>query len=150
MASYMRAVQLRRAANDNHNVALEQHSIGMVFLAQGRFGAAVNNLKDAVDGFEKAKDKSRVMAQVLIDYANALAQAGRGDEIGKSLDEAHSGAAALKNDKLLADVHNTQGDVASYRGDLKTAREQYQQALQLAMKAKAPDTVLAPQVGLGG
>ena len=148
MASYMRAVQIRRNSNDVHNTALEQHSMGMVFLNQGRYGAAVSNLSDSVDGFRKADDKSRLMTQVLIDYADALARAGRGNEIGKALEEAQTLATQLKNDKLLADVHNTEGDVAFYRGDLKAAREQYQQGLQFASKAKAPETVLASKLNL--
>jgi eukaryotic-like serine/threonine-protein kinase len=148
MASYMRAVQLRRNSNDVHNTALEQHSMGIVFLNQGRYGAAVSNLNDAVQGFQKAHDKSRLMAQVLIDYVDALAAAGRSNEIGKALEEAQSVATQLKNDKLLSDIHSTQGDVAFYRGDLKTAREQYQHGLQFATKAKAPETVLASKLNL--
>ena len=148
IASYMRAVQIRRNSNDVHNTALEQHSMGMVFLNQGRYGAAVSNLKESMEGFRKADDKSRLMTQVLIDYADALAMAGRGDEIGKTLEEAQTLATQLKNEKLLADVHNTFGDVAFYRGDLKTAKEQYQQGLQFASKAKAPETVLASKLNL--
>ena len=148
MASYMRALQLRRNANDAHNTALDQHSMGMVFLNQGRFGASVSNLNDSVQGFRAAKDHSRIMAQVLIDYADALARAGRGDEVGKTLEEAQSLAAELKNDKLIADVHNTQGDLAFYGGDMKVAKEHYQQGLQVALKAKAPETVLVSKLNL--
>ncbi len=148
MASYMHALQLRRNANDAHNTALDQHSIGMVFLNQGRFGASVSNLNESVQGFHAAKDRSRIMAQVLIDYVDALARAGRGDEVGKNLEEAQSLATELKNDKLIADVHNTQGDLAFYSGETKAAKEQYQQALQMAMRAKAPETVLISKLNL--
>ncbi|MGB2668002.1 MAG: tetratricopeptide repeat protein [Candidatus Acidiferrum sp.] len=148
IASYMHALQLRRNANDAHNTALDQHSIGMVFLNQGRFGASVSNLNESVQGFRAAKDRSRTMAQVLIDYADALARAGRGDEVGKNLEEAQSLATELKNDKLIADVHNTQGDLAFYSGETKAAKEQYQQALQMAMRAKAPETVLISKLNL--
>ncbi|MGB2633868.1 MAG: tetratricopeptide repeat protein [Candidatus Acidiferrum sp.] len=148
MASYMRALQLRRNANDAHNTALDQHSIGMVFLNQGRFGASVSNLNESVQGFRAAKDRSRIMAQVLIDYADALARAGRGDEVGKNLEEAQGLATELKNDKLIADVHNTQGDLAFYRGETQAAKEQYQLALQMALRAKAPETVLASKLNL--
>ena len=148
MASYFRGLQLRRNANDAHNVALDQHSIGMVFLNQGRFGPAVSNLNESVQGFRAAKDRSRIMAQVLIDYADALARSGRGDEVGKTLEEAQGLATELKNDKLIADVHNTQGDLAFYAGDIKAAKEQYQQALQTALRAKAPETVLVSKLNL--
>ena len=60
-----------------------------------------------------------------------LARAGRSGEVGKTLEEAQALATELKNDKLLADVHNTQGDLAFYRGDTKAAKEQYQQALPI-------------------
>jgi tetratricopeptide (TPR) repeat protein len=148
MASYMRALQLRRSGSDSHNGALELHSMGIVFLEQGRFGAAVSNLNDSVQGFQKAEDRSRLMAQVLIDYADALARAGRGNEVGKSLAEAQTLSTELKNDKLLADVHNAQGDIAFYGGETKNAKEQYQQALQLAQRAKSPETMLVSKLSL--
>ncbi len=148
MQSYMRALTLRRSGNDSHNGALELHSMGMVFLNQGRFGAAVSNLSESVQGFQKAEDRSRLMVQVLIDYAEALAKAGRSSEVGKSLDEARSLATELKNDKLIADTHNAAGDIAFYGGETRTAKEQYQQALQLAQRAKAPETVLTAKLNL--
>ncbi len=148
MASYMHALQLRRNVNDAHNTALDQHSMGMVFLNQGRFGASVSNLNESVQGFRAAKDRSRIMAQVLIDYADALARAGRGDEVGKNLEEAQNLATELKNDKLIADVHNTQGDLAFYSGETKAAKEQYQQALQMATRVKALETVLVAKLNL--
>jgi tetratricopeptide (TPR) repeat protein len=144
----MRALELRRTTNDTHNAALTQHSMGMVFLNQGRFGAAVSNLSESVQGFRAAKDQSRIMAQVLIDYADALGRAGRSGEVGKTLEDAQNLATQLKNDKLIADVHNTQGDLAYFRGDLQTAREHYQQALQLAQRAKSPETVLVAKLDL--
>jgi tetratricopeptide (TPR) repeat protein len=105
-------------------------------------------LNESVQGFQKAEDKSRLMVQVLIDYAEALAKAGRSAEVGKSLEEARTLATELKNDKLQADVHNAQRDIAFYGGDNKSAKEQYQQALQLAQKAKSPETVLASRLNL--
>jgi serine/threonine protein kinase/tetratricopeptide (TPR) repeat protein len=148
MTSYMHALQLRRSGNDSHNGALELHSMGMVFLNQGRFGAAVTNLNESVQGFQKAEDRSRLMVQVLIDYAEALAKAGRSGEVGKSLDEAKTLATELKNDKLIADVHNAEGDIAFYGGETKNAKEQYQQALQQAQRAKSPETVLVSKLSL--
>jgi eukaryotic-like serine/threonine-protein kinase len=148
MASYERALQLRRAGNDSHNGALELHSMGMVFLNQGRFGAAVSNLSESVQGFQKAQDRSRLMVQVLIDYAEALAKAGRSGEVGKSLEEARTLATELKNDKLLADVHNAEGDIVFYGGETKNAKEQYQQALLIAQRAKSPETVLNSKLNL--
>jgi tetratricopeptide (TPR) repeat protein len=148
MDSYERALQLRRAANDEHGAALDAQSIGIVLLNQGRYGAAVSKLNDSVQGFQKVQDSSRLMAQVLIDYTDALAKAGRGGEVGKTLEQAQSLASGLKNDELIADVHNTTGDLAFYRGDTIAAREQYRQALQLAQHAKVPETVLMARLNL--
>jgi tetratricopeptide (TPR) repeat protein len=64
------------------------------------------------------------------------------------LEQAEALASELKNDKLLADVRNTRGDLAFYRGDNSAAKEQYQQAVQLAQKAKSPETVLASKLNL--
>jgi len=148
MTALMHALQLRRSSNDPHGAALESHSIGMVFLYQGRFGAAVNSLKESLQGFRDVKDRSRLMSQVLIDYAEALARAGRFNEIGNLLDEAQSLAVELKNDKLIADVHNTRGDVAFYNADLKTAKDNYQQGLQFGTRAKASEAVLISRFDL--
>ncbi len=148
MNSFIDALKLRRNAYDAHNVALDLHSKGMVFLHQARFGPSIKDLSDSVQGFRDAKDRSRTMAQVLIDYAEALARAGRGAEVGKTLEEAQSLATELKNDKLLADVYNTQGDLAFFSGDNKAAKEHYQQALQTATKAKAPESILTSRLNL--
>ncbi|MGC2182742.1 MAG: tetratricopeptide repeat protein, partial [Terriglobales bacterium] len=148
MASYMRALDLRRKSGDAHGAALESHSIGMVFIYQGRYGAAVNSLREAVKGFHDLKDRTRTMAQILSDYADALAQAGRGEEAGKSLAEAQGLARGLKNDNLMADILNTQGDLRFYRGDVKAAKDLYQQALQTASRVKAGDKILVSKFNL--
>jgi serine/threonine protein kinase/tetratricopeptide (TPR) repeat protein len=148
MTTYMRALQLHRSSNDVHSAALDSHSIGMIFLYQGRLGAAVNSLKESLQGFREAKDRSRLMAQVLIDYADALARAGRADEVGNTLEEAQALATELKNDKLTADVHNTRGDMAFLAGDVKAAKESYQQGFQFASRAKAPETILVAKLNL--
>jgi serine/threonine protein kinase/tetratricopeptide (TPR) repeat protein len=148
MASYMRALDLRRKTGDAHGAAIESHSIGMVFLCQGRYGAALNALDEAVKGFRELKDRSRIMTQVLIDFAEALAKAGRGAEVGKTLEEAQALAGELKNDKLIADVLNSQGDVLFYGGDFKPAKGLYQQGLQVASRAKAQETILVLKLNL--
>jgi eukaryotic-like serine/threonine-protein kinase len=148
MSSYMKALQLRRTAGDTRGAAVDSHGIGMVFVAQGRYGAAVNSLQDAVKGFHDAGDRTRVMAEILNDYASALALAGRGAEAGKVLDEAQGLARELKNETVLASILNTQGDVQFYGGDLRASKELYQQALQTATRAKAEDKVLLSRFNL--
>ena len=148
MASFMKAIEIRRATHDAHGIALESHSIGMVLLAQGRFGAAVNSLGEAVKGLRESNDHGRIMTQSLVDYAEALARAGRSDEVGKSLDDAQELASQLKNDRILADLQNTRGDIAFYRGDIKAAKEFYQRGLQLSSKTKGFEIQLASKIDL--
>jgi eukaryotic-like serine/threonine-protein kinase len=148
MASYMRALDIRHKGADNRAAALESDGIGLVFLSQGRLGAAVSSLQEAVKGFREAKDRSEDMAQILNDFAKALAKAGRGAEAAKVLEEALGLAGELKNDKLMSDVLNTQGDVLFYRGDLKAAKSLYQQGLQVASRAKAQDNILLLRLNL--
>ena len=148
MASYMQALDSRRKTGDAHGAALEAHSIGMVFEYQGRYGAAISSLQDAVKGFHDVKDRTRTMAQTLNDFAEALALAGRGAEAAKSLGEAEGLARKLKNDSLMADILNTQGDVLFYRGDFKAANELYRQGLQAASRGKSQDRMLVSRLNL--
>ncbi len=141
MSSYIRALDLRRKAGDSLGAALESHSTGMVFLYQGRYGAAINALQESVNGFHEAKDRTRTMAQILNDFADALALAGRGAEAATPLEEAQSVAKELKNDNVMADILNTQGNVLFYRGDPKAAKILYQQGLQTASRAKDEDRI---------
>ncbi len=122
MSSYIRALDLRRKAGDSLGAALESHSTGMVFLYQGRYGAAVNALQESVNGFHDAKDRTRTMAQILNDFADALVLAGRGAEAATPLEEAQSVAKELKNDNVMADILNTQGNVLFYRATRKPRR----------------------------
>ncbi len=142
MTSYMRALDLRRKGGDALGAALESHSTGMVFLYQGRYGAAINSLKEAMTGFEAAKDRTRTMAQILNDYGDALAMTGRGAESAKPLEEAEAIAKELKNDNVMADIQNTQGNVLFFRGDPKGAKDLYQRALQTATRAKDQNRIL--------
>ena len=148
MASYMEAVQYRRNAGDRRGEAVDSHGMGMVFVYQGRYGAAVSSLQDAVKTFHDLKDNTRTMAEILNDYGWALALSGRGAEASKPLEEAHNLAAELKNDAVMSATLNAQGDVQFYRGDLKAAKELYQQALQSATRAKAQDQMLLSKMDM--
>jgi eukaryotic-like serine/threonine-protein kinase len=148
MTSYMRALDLRRKGGDPLGAALESHSTGMVFLYQGRYGAAINSLQESVKAFQDAKDRTRSTAQILNDYAEALAMAGRGVEAGKPLEEAQAVASELKNDTVMANILDTQGDVLFYRGDPKAAKNLYQQSLQMASRAKNDDRILISRLSI--
>ena len=65
-----------------------------------------------------------------------------------SLDDALSLAREQKNDGLVSQTLGFQGDAAYYRGDSKSARVFYDQALQAAVRSKEPDKILTAKVNL--
>jgi eukaryotic-like serine/threonine-protein kinase len=148
MGSYMRSLDLYRKGGDNQGAAVVSHSMGLVFEHQGRLGPAVDALQDAVKAFQALGNRSSVTADALTDLADALAQAGRGSESGKFLEESQGLTRDLKNDSLQAAILNTQGDVQFYQGDLKSAKESYQQALRLAGRSSDKDALLAARMNL--
>ena len=72
----------------------------------------------------------------------ALADAGQLDEAQKPLDEALALARELKIDGSIAQALDYQAECFFYRGDFKSARNLYEQALQFAMRSKEPDKVM--------
>ncbi len=144
----MRGLDLYRKAGDNQGIAIMSNSMGLVFENQGRIGPAIGALQDAVKAFRDVGDRTSTMAQALNDLAGALAKAGRGTESGKLLEEAQAMAATLKNDGLSAAILNTEGDVYFYRGDLKSAKNSYQQAERLASHASEKDVLLTIKLNL--
>jgi serine/threonine protein kinase/tetratricopeptide (TPR) repeat protein len=148
MTSLMRGLDLYRKGGDNQGAAVVSHSLGLVFERQGRLGPAVGALQDAVKGFRDTGDRSVAMAQALNDLGEVLAQAGRGNESAKLLDEAQGLAHGLKNDALSASILNSQGDAQFYQGDLKSAKDSYQQAQRLASHTSDKDVQLTAKLNL--
>jgi eukaryotic-like serine/threonine-protein kinase len=145
---YMRALELRRTMNDPRGTATEFYGLGVLFDYQGRFGAAVNSEQDALKTLRDLKDKTLWMAEMLGGYGEALILAGRGDEAKSSLDEALGLSRELKNDAMVAQTLGFEGDVFFYQGDFKAAHSLYEQALQAAIRSKAPDRILIAKIGL--
>lgn len=98
--------------------------------------------------FRDLGDRSSSMAQTLNDLGGALAQAGRGAESPKLLEEAQGLARGLKSDALSASVLNHQGDASFYQGDLKAARDSYQQAQRLASHSSEKELLLIAKLNL--
>ena len=73
MTGLMRALELGRKAGDVARVALVSRQIGLVFEYQGRFGAAVKSMQDAVKSFRQQGENGLDMAESLNDLAGALA-----------------------------------------------------------------------------
>jgi len=148
MTALLRGLDLYRKGGDNQGAAVVSHSLGLVFAYQGRLGPAVGALQDAVKAFRDQGDRSSRMARALNDLGGVLAQAGRGGESAKLLDEAQGLARGLKNDSLAASVLNHQGDASFYQGDVKTAKDLYQQAVHLAAHTSEKDVLLTSKLDL--
>jgi eukaryotic-like serine/threonine-protein kinase len=145
---YLRALDLRRSMDDPHGAAIESYSLGTLFDYQGRFGAAINSKQEALKNLTEIKDRTSWMAKMQDGVAEALILAGRGDEAKSYLDEALSLSRELKTDGVVAEALGFQGDQSFYRGDFKSARASYVQALQAATRSKEPDTILLAKANL--
>jgi serine/threonine protein kinase/tetratricopeptide (TPR) repeat protein len=148
VSQYMRALDLWRSIDDTRGAAIESYTLGMMFDHQGRFGAAINSKKDALKTFQELKDKTYWMAEIEGGYGDALTLAGRGDEAAPYLNDALSLSRELKNQGMESQTLAFQGNVPYYRGDSKSARAFYEQALQAATHSKEPDRILTAKVAL--
>jgi tetratricopeptide (TPR) repeat protein/predicted Ser/Thr protein kinase len=148
MTAYMRGLDLYRKSGDNQGAAIMLHGMGLTFEYQGRLGPAVGTLQDAVKAFRDLGDRSSNMAASLSSLGGTLARAGRGAESGKLLDEAEGLARGLKNDPLLVSVLNNRGDASFYQGNLKSAKDFYDQALRLASHANDKEALLNSRMNL--
>jgi eukaryotic-like serine/threonine-protein kinase len=148
LTNLMNALDVARKANDAADAASVSGSIGKVLMYQGRLGAAVSAMQDSVNGFRSTNNKSLDLADALNNLADTLALAGRGEEAGKLLEEANGLANELKNDSIRTELLNTQGDVAFYRADYRSARSAYEQASAAAAKAKDRENMLIARMNL--
>jgi len=148
LSTSMRSLDLWRKAGNARGAADESHDIGLVFQYQGRFGAAVNAMQDAVNGYRALGDKSDDMAELLINLAEALAEAGRGSESEALLQEAQTIAHGLQNPNLQTELLRTQGDVQFYQGNRGPAKTFYDQAVRAASRATDPGEVLTSKLHL--
>jgi tetratricopeptide (TPR) repeat protein len=149
LSQYHRALDLFRSGGDKRNAAIDLYSMGALFGIQGRYGAALNSKEKAVNTFRELQDRSPMMAEVLSGYGGALAEAGRSDEALKALVEALSLARELKVEGSLAQALNYQGDCHFYRGDFKSARSLYEQALPFAVRSKEQEKIWISRFNLG-
>jgi len=148
MSDFMRALDLYRKAGDNRGAASQSHSMALLFAHQGRYGAALNAMQDALKLLRDAGDRSIEMAQSLTDFAKLLAEAGRGAEAGKPLDEVQALARELKNNSLQSNILNARGDALFYSGEARGAKAMYQQATRTAAQGGQRDDVLISKINL--
>jgi eukaryotic-like serine/threonine-protein kinase len=148
LSHYLRALDLYRSTNDKRGAAVDSYSMGVLFGRQGRYGAALNSQQDALKTFQELNDRSATLADILSQYGSALADAGRGEEAAKTLDEALSLAREHKSEPLIAQALNFQAENAFFRGDFKAARALYVQGLKAASHTKDRDKILESKIGL--
>jgi eukaryotic-like serine/threonine-protein kinase len=145
---FMRALNLRRSMNDSKGAAVVSYALGALFDNQGRYGAAISSKAEALQTLRELKDGSYWMPEILSSYGESLVLAGRGEEAKSLFEEALSRARELKNDGLVAETLDFQGDASFYQGDFKTARSRYEQSLQFANRSKDAQKVLLAKLGL--
>ncbi|MGB9234048.1 MAG: tetratricopeptide repeat protein [Terriglobales bacterium] len=148
ISHYMRALDLRRSMNDPHGAAIVSYALGALFDYQGRFGAAANSKGDALKTLRELKDGSFWMPEILGSYGESLVLAGRGDEAKGAFEEALSRGHELKNDGLVAQTLDFQGDAFFYQGNFTAARSLYEQSLQAANRSKDAQQILLAKTGL--
>jgi eukaryotic-like serine/threonine-protein kinase len=146
LSQYMRALGLYRTAGDKHGIAVEAYSMGTIFEYQGRYGSAEDSKKQALESLREVQENSFWMGEALGGYGNDLSQNGRFGEAAKMLDEALTFSRQLKNDALVAQTLNWQGDNFWYRGDRASAKGLYEQAIQTASKTTDRNLLLQSQL----
>ena len=147
VTQYMRALELRRSIGDPRGAAIESYSLGTLFQHQGRLGAALNSKAESLKTFTELKDRTFWMAEILGGYGDVLAEAGRGDEGAKYLEDALNLARELKNDGMVAQALGYMGDASYYRGDFKGGRAFYERASQAAEHTTEADKKLIAKLG---
>src|ERR1700722_17354330 len=148
VSTFLKSIEFWRKAGDTRGVALNSHQLGLVFQYQGRLGAALGAMQDAIKPLRDLNDRTRDMAETLNDYGDTLAKAGRGAESDKPLQEAQGMAQDLKNSSLQAAILNSQGDIQFYSGNWKQAGVLYQQALREATRGTERNRVLISKLNL--
>ena len=145
---YLRSLDLRRGANDKRGTALDSNSLGVLFGYEGRYGPALNAKQEALKTFQGLQERSSSLAEILIGYGQAQAEAGLTQEGQKNLEDGLSLARELKSQSLAAQALNNLGDCFLYRGDLKSAEARYREALQAAGASKDPRLQLLSKINL--
>jgi tetratricopeptide (TPR) repeat protein len=128
---FLKALDLWRKAGDKRGVAFASYGLGKVFQYQGRYGAALKSQQDALNSWREVNESGVWLPQIQASYGNTLTLVGRAPEAQKNLDDALRTAREVKNDPLIAQILNFEGDRLFYSGDFAGARSWYQQASKI-------------------
>ncbi len=99
----MKALENGRASSDQSVIAQESSSLGALFSTQGKYGAALSSLQEALKAYQQANDHTWSMAETQARYGDVLSQVGRFEEGQKQLEDALKLAAEVKNDTVTAE-----------------------------------------------
>ncbi|HTM41366.1 MAG TPA: tetratricopeptide repeat protein [Terriglobales bacterium] len=131
---FLKALDLWRKAGDKRGVAFASYGLGKVFQYQGRYGAALNAQQDALKSWREVNESGMWLPQIQASYGNTLTLLGRGTDAQKNLDEALRTAREVKNDPLIAQILNFEGDRVFYSGDFAGARSWFEQASKITSR----------------
>src|SRR5262249_24376569 len=97
LAQYLKAIELRRGMNDQRGVALESESMALIFADQGRYAAALSSMQEALKIFQQIKERTFFTVEIMSGLGGILAEAGRGDEGQKNIEDGLAIAQDIKN-----------------------------------------------------
>ncbi len=95
-------------------------------------------------------DADRLLAETLLQRAEALEHLGRWAEVGKALEQAIELGREIADERLLARVHTALGKQARHEGDIDGAEASHREALRLADRVSDAALRVMPLHGLGG
>jgi serine/threonine protein kinase/tetratricopeptide (TPR) repeat protein len=145
---FLKALDLWRKTGDNRGVAFASYGLGKIFQYQGRYGAALNSQQDALKSWHEVNESGFWLPQIEASYGNTLSLVGRGAEAQKNLDEALRTAREIKNDPLVAQILNFEGDRLFYSGDFGAARLLFEQALKVVSRTTDREQTLVTKFNL--
>jgi tetratricopeptide (TPR) repeat protein/predicted Ser/Thr protein kinase len=148
LSQYLKAIEIRRGMSDQHGMAVESESMAEIFAAQGRYGAALEAMQESVKIFQEIKERTTFTVEAMAGLGGILAEAGRGDEGQKNVEDALNIAHEIKDDAVASLALNWLGDTYFYKGDYAAARQQYERALQTASHDANREQILLSKAGL--
>ncbi len=131
----LKALETYKRAGDEKMAAVVSASMAALFDAQGQYARAASAGKEAADTFRKSNDRTANAVEAIGGYGNTLAEMGRGDDGQAVIEEALKIADDVKNDSIRSLALNWLGDSYFYRGNFSAAQQQYERALQGALKS---------------
>jgi tetratricopeptide (TPR) repeat protein len=137
---------MRRSINDQRGVAMESAGMANLFAAQGRYGAALGAMKDALNIFQQTKETTSFTVSIVGGWGDLLSQVGRADEGRASLDSALDIAHHVKDDVAVSLATNWIGDGYFYKGDYLAARQEYDRALDISSRTSNKEQILLSKV----